>query len=286
MRRLLSPPKVMTFSATDPTGGAGLQADILTLASIYCHPISITTAITVQDTTGVELVSPVNSELFKQQAITALKDIEVAVFKLGILGSLENIKVISEILKSYPDIPVVLDPIITSGRGDVLMNDAMKKAMIRLIFPKTTLITPNITEAKKLVCFDNEDYKGISISECAKRLLTLGCKNLLITGGDEKSATVTNTLYLENGEIIPLESERLLDEYHGSGCTLGAAIAGFCAQDYSLKEAINEAIHFTSLALKNAFNIGHGQLIPDRFHWIFNNSSYEEDEDGDKPTHH
>ena len=98
----------MTFSATDPTGGAGLQADILTLASIYCHPISITTAITVQDTTGVELVSPVDSQLLKQQAITALKDVEVAIFKLGLLGSLENIKAISEILESYPDIPVVL----------------------------------------------------------------------------------------------------------------------------------------------------------------------------------
>ena len=95
-----SPPKVMTFSATDPTGGAGLQADILTLASIYCHPISITTAITVQDTTGVELVSPVDSQLLKQQAITVLKDVEVAVFKLGLLGSIENIKAISEIKSS------------------------------------------------------------------------------------------------------------------------------------------------------------------------------------------
>lgn len=286
MRHLLSPPKVMTFSATDPTGGAGLQADILTLASIYCHPISITTAITVQDTTGVELVSPVDSQLLKQQAMTILKDVEVAVFKLGLLGSLENIKAISEILETYPDIPVVLDPIIASGRGDVLMNDSMKKAMIRLIFPKTTLITPNSIEARKLVCYDNEDFESISISESAKRLFNLGCKNLLITGGDEKSAAVTNTLYLENGEIIPFESERLIDQYHGSGCTLASSIAGFCAQDYSLKEAVNEAIHFTSLALKNAFNIGHGQLIPDRFHWIFNNSSYEEDEDGDNPTHH
>ena len=235
----------MTFSATDPTGGAGLQADILTLASIYCHPISITTAITVQDTTGVELVSPVDSQLLKQQAITALKDVEVAIFKLGLLGSLENIKAISEILESYPDIPVVLDTIIASGRGDILMNDQMKKAMIRLLLPRTTLITPNSIEARRLVCYDNEDFESISISESAKRLFNLGCKNLLITGGDEKTAAVINTLYLENGDVIPFESERLPNAYHGSGCTLDSAIAGFCAQDYLLKEAVNEAIHFT-----------------------------------------
>ena len=161
----------MTFSATDPTGGAGLQADILTLASIYCHPISITTAITVQDTTGVELVSPVDSQLLKQQAITALKDVEVAIFKLGLLGSLENIKAISEILESYPDIPVVLDPIIASGRGDILMNDQMKKAMIRLLLPRATLITPNSIEARKLICYDNEDFESISISESARNQL-------------------------------------------------------------------------------------------------------------------
>jgi hydroxymethylpyrimidine/phosphomethylpyrimidine kinase len=276
----------MTFSATDPTGGAGLQADILTLASMYCHPISITTAITVQDTKGVESVVPLDAQLLKQQAMTVLNDVSVSVFKLGLLGSLENIKTVSNILTSYPDIPVVIDPILTSGRGDILMNEEMKEAMIRLLFPKATLITPNSIEVRKLVCNGNESFENVSIKAGINRLFNLGCRNILVTGGHEKTKAILNTLYLENGESIPYETERFFDEYHGSGCTLASAIAGFCAQDYSLEEAVNEAMHFTSLALKNAFNIGEGQLIPDRFHWIFNNSSNLEDEESNNPTRH
>lgn len=286
MRNLLSPPKVMTFSATDPTGGAGLQADVLTLASMYCHPISIATAISVQDTKGVESLMPLDSKQIKEQAITVLNDVSVSVFKLGLLGSLENIRAVADILNSYPDIPVVIDPIISSGRGDVLMNAEMKQEMIRLLFPKAYLITPNSIEARKFVCQENESIDDFSMKETVGRLFNLGCKNILITGGHEQSKDITNTLYLKNGEIVPFETERFFDEYHGSGCTLASAVAGFYAQGYSLREAVFEAVSFTSLALKNAFNIGEGQLIPDRFHWIFNNSSYEEDENSDNPTRH
>ena len=127
MRDTLSPPKVMTFSPTDPTGGAGLQADVLTLASMYCHPISISTAISIQDTKGVESLIALDSQQVKEQALTALNDIDVAVFKIGLLGSVDNIKTVSDILRLYPDTPVIIDPIITSGRGDILMNDVMKQ---------------------------------------------------------------------------------------------------------------------------------------------------------------
>ncbi len=286
MRNLLSPPKVMTFSATDPTGGAGLQADVLTLASMYCHPISIATAISVQDTKGVESLMPLDSKQIKEQAITVLNDVSVSVFKLGLLGSLENIRAVADILNSYPNTPVVIDPIISSGRGDILMNDEMKEEMIRLLFPKASLITPNSIEARKFVCQENESIDDFSMKDTVGRLFNLGCKNILITGGHEQSKDIINTLYLKNGEIVPFKTERFFDEYHGSGCTLASAVAGFYAQGYSLREAVFEAVSFTSLALKNAFNIGEGQLIPDRFHWIFNNSSYEEDENSDNPTRH
>jgi len=285
MRDTLSPPKVMTFSATDPTGGAGLQADVLTLASMYCHPISVSTAISIQDTKGVESLIALDSQQVKEQALTALNDIDVAVFKIGLLGSVDNIKTVSDILSLYPDTPVIIDPIITSGRGDILMNDVMKQEMINLLFPKATLITPNSIEAKKLVCKENENIQDLSIQETVRRLFNLGCENILITGGHEQTKSVINTLYMNDGDIVPFETERFFGQYHGSGCTLSAAVAGFCAQEYPLREAVYEAVSFTSLALKNAFKIGNGQLIPDRFHWIFNNSSYEED-DNDKPTHH
>jgi len=285
MRDTLSPPKVMTFSATDPTGGAGLQADVLTLASMYCHPISVSTAISIQDTKGVESLIALDSQQVKEQALIALNDIDVAVFKIGLLGSVDNIKTVSDILSLYPDTPVIIDPIITSGRGDILMNDVMKQEMINLLFPKATLITPNSIEAKKLVCKENENIQDLSIQETVRRLFNLGCENILITGGHEQTKSIINTLYMNDGDIVPFETERFFGQYHGSGCTLSAAVAGFCAQEYPLREAVYEAVSFTSLALKNAFKIGNGQLIPDRFHWIFNNSSYEED-DNDKPTHH
>lgn len=285
MRDTLSPPKVMTFSATDPTGGAGLQADVLTLASMYCHPISVSTAISIQDTKGVESLIALDSQQVKEQALIALNDIDVAVFKIGLLGSVDNIKTVSDILSLYPDTPVIIDPIITSGRGDILMNDVMKQEMINLLFPKATLITPNSIEAKKLVCKENENIQDLSIQETVRRLFNLGCENILITGGHEQTKSIINTLYMNDGDIVPFKTERFFGQYHGSGCTLAAAVAGFCAQEYPLREAVYEAVSFTSLALKNAFKIGNGQLIPDRFHWIFNNSSYEED-DNDKPTHH
>src|ERR1035437_7325813 len=120
------PPIVMTFAATDPSGGAGLQADILTIASMGCHPLSIVTAITVQDTSGVDDVQPIYAEWVADQARAVLEDMPVAAFKIGLLGSVANIAVIAEIISDYPDIPLVLDPVLASGRGDELANEGMR----------------------------------------------------------------------------------------------------------------------------------------------------------------
>ena len=115
-----TPPLVLSFAASDPTGGAGIQADLLTLASLGCHPLSVITALTVQDTAGVDEILVIDSEWVMDQARMLLEDVPVAAFKLGMLGSPESIAIIAEILADYPDIPVVLDPILSSGRGDEL----------------------------------------------------------------------------------------------------------------------------------------------------------------------
>src|SRR5512132_3452324 len=104
------PPIVLTFAASDPSGGAGLQADILTLASMGCHPLSVITAITVQDTAGVENVLPIDSDWVADQARCILEDIPVTAFKIGVLGSVETVTAIAELLSDYPDIPLILDP--------------------------------------------------------------------------------------------------------------------------------------------------------------------------------
>lgn len=144
------PPSVITFAATDPSSGAGLQADILTFASIGCYPLSVVTAITVQDTVGVENVMVFDADWVNDQARAILEDMQVSAFKLGMLGSVENVAVIAEIMADYPDIPLLIDPVLASGRGDELTNEEMQAAMIELLFPQATLITPNSLEARRL----------------------------------------------------------------------------------------------------------------------------------------
>ena len=145
----------MTFSATDPSGGAGLQADVLTIASLGCHPLSVTTGITVQDTIGVDSLMALGSEWVNDQARSILEDMEVAVFKCGLLGSIENITTVAEIVADYPDIPLIIDPVLASGRGDELVSGDMLMAMTELLFPQSLLITPNSFEARRLVIQDD-----------------------------------------------------------------------------------------------------------------------------------
>src|SRR3954454_13510945 len=129
------PPIVLTFAGSDPSGGAGMQADILTLASMGCHPLSVITAITVQDTLGVEAVQSLDAEWVADQARCLLEDMPVDAFKIGVLGSLENMAVIAEVLSDYPDVPLILDPVLASGRGDELANEEMRHAMRELLLP-------------------------------------------------------------------------------------------------------------------------------------------------------
>ena len=274
-----SPPKVMTFSATDPTGGAGLQADVLTISSLGCHPVSITTGVTVQDTVGVSKLIPIDSELVSDQARLILADMEVAIFKLGLLGSKENIAVIAEIISDYPDVPLIIDPILASGRGDEFTDIEARNMMLDLLFPESLLITPNSLEARQLISND-EEPSDLSIEECANRFKQMGCENILITGTHENTENIINTLYSSSNQIIPYHWDRLPGSYHGSGCTLAAAISAYYALGLSIDEAVEEAQHFTWQTLKNGFKPGMGQLIPNRF---FRDSDFE---DNGKFTHH
>ena len=134
-----------------------MQADILTIASMGCHPLSVVTAITVQDTSGVDDVLPMDSDWVADQARTVLEDMPVAAFKIGLLGSMENIAVIAEVISDYPDIPLVFDPVLASGRGDELANEDMRDAMRELLLPQTTILTPNSMEARRLIEDEDND---------------------------------------------------------------------------------------------------------------------------------
>ena len=263
----LLPPIVMVFAASDPSGGAGLQADIMTLSSMGCHPLSVVTALTVQDSAGVEDVLAIDADWVADQARALLEDMSVSAFKVGMLGSVENIAAIAEIISDYPDIPLILDPVLSSGRGDELANEDMIAALRELLLPQTTLLTPNSIEARRLALDESNEEDDPDLAECARRLVGAGAEYVLITGTHEHTPQVVNSLYGENGLIRADPWERLPGSYHGSGCTLASAIAANLANGLEIAEAVRDAQDYTWQALENGFRPGMGQYLPDRFFW-------------------
>jgi len=273
------PPIVLTFAASDPSGGAGLQADILTLASMGCHPLSVVTAITVQDTLGVEGMQALDAEWVADQARCLLEDMPVDAFKIGVLGSVEIIAAVAEVIADYPEVPLVLDPVLASGRGDAFATDEMMDAMRELLLPHTTILTPNSMEARRLA--DVEDDEP-SLALCAERLIEMGAEFVLVTGTHEATPGVVNTLYAKSGVVRSDTWTRLPGSYHGSGCTLASAIAAMLANGLDLAEAVREAQDYTWQSLKKAYRPGMGQFLPDRMFWAREESDAPAD-DADAP---
>jgi hydroxymethylpyrimidine/phosphomethylpyrimidine kinase len=245
------PPIVLTFAASDPTGGAGAQADLLTLAALGCHPLSVLTALTVQDTSGVEHIEAIAADLVARQAQRLLAESAVAAFKAGVLGSAQNVRAVAAIAAAHAQVPLVLDPVLASGRGDPLADDAALHSLLEFLVPRATVMTPNTLEAKRL--------------GGAARLLELGCGYVLVTGTHEASPEVSNKLYDRSGLVREDRWPRLAASYHGSGCTLASAIAAGLAKGRRVPEAVREAQEFTWEALAAGFRTGTGQLLPNRF---------------------
>ena len=242
-----------------------MQADLLTLASMGCHPLSVITAITVQDSLGVEAVMAIDADWVADQARCLLEDMPVDAFKIGVLGSVENIAAIAEIVSDYPDVPLILDPVLASGRGDELASDDMTHALRELLLPQTTILTPNSLEVRILA--EAEDDDSVTLEQCAARLIATGCEFVLVTGTHENTPQVVNTLYSKSGVVRTDSWPRLPGSYHGSGCTLASAIAAMLANGLDLPEAVREAQDYTWQTLKKAYRPGMGQLLPDRLFW-------------------
>jgi hydroxymethylpyrimidine/phosphomethylpyrimidine kinase len=278
-----APPIVMVFAATDPTGGAGLQADIMTLASMGCHPVSVVTAITIQDTMGVDEVQPIDGEWVSDQARCILEDMPVAAFKIGVLGSLEAVAAVAEVVSDYPEIPLILDPVLASGRGDELASEEILAAIRELLIPQTTIVTPNSIEARRLAD-DGSEGDNPDLAECARRILASGCEYVLITGTHENTGEVVNTLYNSDGVVRSDSWPRLPGSYHGSGCTLASALAATIANGVDMQEAARDAQEYTWQSLKLAFRPGMGQHIPDRLFWAREDDAPSDTpEDGGEP---
>jgi len=252
-----SVPVVLAFSAHDPTGAAGIQADIETINRNAGHCISVITAMTAQNTGSFNALLPQSPAAFRQQADLLLADINVNVCKIGLIGSALLVAEIAAILDLQKNLPLILDPVLRAGSGESVASDEIICALRSQLLPRTTVLTPNLQEALRLT-------GKASREAAAQDILGTGCRSVLITGADESTASVINTFYTEDQDPVQFEWERLPGTYHGSGCTLAAAIAVLLARGIDVITAVRQAQQYTWHSLKYGYLLGKSQYHPDR----------------------
>ena len=254
------PPVVLTIAGSDPSAGAGLQADLLTLASLGVHGCTAVTALTVQDSVDVRAYTPVSPENTVAQARAVLDDMSVRVIKIGMLGSAAMVAAVSALLADYPRIPVVLDPVLAAGGGAALAGAGLREALAAQLLPQVTVMTPNGPEALALSGASDLPTAGAWLNR-------QGAEWVLISGGHGEGPELENMLF--HGEILQrtFRQSRLPHHYHGSGCTLAAALAAGLARGLAMEEAVSRALDFTHACLLHAHPLGKGQYFPDRFFW-------------------
>lgn len=250
-------PVVLCFSGLDPSGGAGLQADIEAIAAMGGHAAVICTALTIQDSQRVHGFVAVSPELIRQQAQAVMADLPVAAIKLGMLGSGAITAVVKELLESHPSIPVILDPVLAANSGGNLAGDDLATGLLQLL-PLATVITPNSVEARRLT--------GLAdLASAVDRLRELGAQHILLKGGHEPGDIIVNTLHGPHGALAESRMARLPGEFHGSGCTLASALAAGLAAGRPLADAVARAEAFVAGALGRADRPrDHGQFLPVR----------------------
>ena len=257
------PPIVLVFAGNDPSGGAGLCADIQALASMNCHTAPIVTCITQQDTCHLRASLPLSGEQVAAQAEIVLADMPIAACKIGLLGTVEIVEAIQQVLLKYPDIPVILDPVLAAGGGgESLIKGNVADAIVNKLLPLTKIVTPNSVEARTLA------KKTHSLDAAAAQLIDYGCEYVCITGTHEDTDFVINSLYTSNNKEEPIIKswswQRLPHTYHGSGCTYAASLAGLLAQGKDMLTAVYDAQLYTWTSLQRGYQAGHGQALPNR----------------------
>ncbi|MCK4676478.1 MAG: hydroxymethylpyrimidine/phosphomethylpyrimidine kinase, partial [Gammaproteobacteria bacterium] len=256
-----NPPVVLCFSGADPTGGAGIQADIETLSSHGCIAASVITAATVQDTVNVISFSPMPSDLIVEQARAVLEDMPIAAIKIGMVGSAEIAMAIHSIITDYPNIPVIYDPVFSTETGGALSTEDLVDTVRTLLLPVTKILTPNIHEIHILAPGSDTP------TAAAMGLLESEAEYILLTGTHAKTPNVVHTLFSNNRELETFHNERLPHKYHGSGCTLASSIAAQIALGQEVQGAVRTGLEYTYKTLLHANRIGMGQYHPNRFFW-------------------
>jgi hydroxymethylpyrimidine/phosphomethylpyrimidine kinase len=243
----------LTIAGSDPTGGAGLQADLKVFRAFEVHGLTVVSAVTAQNTMGVESVFPIEKEFFEKQLHTLLSDIKPEAVKLGMLYSTWAVELISGAIKEYSLRNLVIDPVTVSSSGKTLVADGTLDAMREKLFSLSKVITPNIYEASVLTGVRIEDRKDME--EAAKLLKNMGPEVVVITGGHFEEIALD--LYYD-GDFHAIEAEKLKGEYHGTGCTFSAAITASLALGLAPIEAVRKAKEFIIRAIKKAYHPGKG----------------------------
>lgn len=251
-------PNILVLAGLDPSGGAGIQADIQTLTALGCHPLPVLTCLTVQNTQRLQHSEAVSAALVSRQLHEIARDIPIDAIKTGALGSAEMVDVISEFIdQGSAAIPVVVDPVLKAGGGGSLADARLIQRLKQRLLPVASLITPNGPEARALT--GNED-----VIQAGTLLLEWGAQAVLVTGGHEDGESLINRLMVDGEAPKHWSVPRLSGQYHGSGCTLASAIAAGLAQGLSLVGAVEGAQAFVREALIGALRPGQGQAIPNR----------------------
>ena len=248
---------VLIIAGHDPSGAAGVQADIETMLACGVRCASLLTATTTQDTTRFVSLHPQRVADFAAQAELLLADMRFSACKIGLLGDPGIAKCVCSLIPQLGEIPVVLDPILRTGTGAAVADSRLIDSIRNHLLPLSTVVTPNLAEARLLSGCE-------SSADAGQKLLTLGARNVLITGADEGTPTVINTLYQKGGAQTQYEYRRLAGIYHGSGCTLSASLAAYLALGFKIGDAVRRAQEFTWSALSAGGKIGRGQMHPDR----------------------
>ena len=250
-------PNTLIIAGHDPSGGAGIQADIEAVAAAGGHAATLVTALTCQDTHDVYDVRITDPAFFEQCLSRLEADMTFAALKTGVLASTDQVEAVAGFCERYPDLPVVIDPVLVASGGGRLAEDAVGKRLRDRLIDKATLLTPNAQEARAL-CDGQDD-----LDRCGRQLAERA-GHVLITGGDTDDPRVINRLFTAEGEIARYEWPRLNGMFHGSGCTLAASIAARLAAGMPLEAALSTAQADVHEMLANAFSAGSGQAIPNR----------------------
>ena len=252
--------KVLTIAGSDSGGGAGIQADLKTFSAIGCYGMSVITALTAQNTQGVNAIHAVPPAFAVQQIEAVLSDIGADAIKIGMLYSAELIEAVAQALKKHGARKIVLDPVMVAQSGDKLLQDDAIEAIKMHLMPLADVVTPNLPEASVLC--DRQLARWSDIESAAEILAGYGSRSILIKGGHGDEHKSTDLLFIAaEGRFLSLEADRIeTRNNHGTGCTLSSAIASYMAKGNNVEDAVQKAKTFMnhSIAAGAAYKIGHG----------------------------